>query len=277
MNPLVSVIIPAYNREKHIKRAIESILAQSFNNFEIIIVDDGSVDNTKKVIDLYVSEKKVLYFYQQNQGVSSALNNGIRKASGKYIAILHSDDFWIDKQKLEKQVNFLDNNKEYVLVGGGIIRIKEDNTEVSRILYPQEDGEIRESILSSCLFASSAVMFKKDTFEKVGGFDENLETCEDWDLWMRMGKMGKFHNVPEYFTYYQESNKSLSNSYYRKSLKYNILLAKKNKNNYPYFAKAITLRYFYYIYSFLPFKNALLPLASKVKQFLFGKPAYSKN
>lgn len=271
--PLVSVIIPAYNREKDIIRALSSVLSQSFQDFEIVIVDDGSTDRTKETLAPLLDEK-VRYLYQHNQGVSEAMNNGIRNARGKYIALLHSDDYWSGEKKLEKQARFLEDNPEYVLAGGGIIRFKEHGAISLRILYPETDEAIRKSMLISCPFASSAVMFKKSAWEQAGGFNKKLEVCEDWDLWIRLGKLGKLHNFPEYFAYYQESEKSLSHAYYRRSFTYNLAIIKKYRGDYPAFFTATALNICYWMYSFVPFHWKLLPLFSKIKRAIFGKPPY---
>lgn len=277
MDPLVSIIIPTFNRENYVSRAIDSILSQTFKDFEIIIIDDGSTDGTKKLIAPYLKDDRIHYIYQNNQGVSSALDSGIKVSKGRYISLLHSDDFWINNEKLGKQVNFLEKNKDFSLVGGGIVRAREDDSAKEKILYPENDSEIREAMLCSCLFASSAVTFSKEDYLLVGGLDKSLEVCEDWDLWIRLGKLKKMHNFPEYFAHYQETQKSLSNAYYRKSLEYNIKITKKYRDVYPNFRKAIILRYIYYFYSFVPLNRQLLPLASKIKKLVFGKPAYSKE
>ncbi len=274
MSAKVSIIIPAYNREKYIKRALDSIFSQTFSNFEIIIVDDGSIDNTKKAIDGYLKDERVHYIFQKNQGVSTALNNGIGASKGKYISLLHSDDYWIDNQKLEKQVDFLEKNHDFVLIGGAIIRKKETDKKQHKILYPKNDKDIREAMLFSCLFASSAVVFRRESYLASKGFNNELEVCEDWDLWLRLGQLGKMYNFQDYFACYQESEKSLSNSYHRKSLMYNLQITKKYRQFYPHFKKAVILRLFYYIYSFIPFNKDLLPAASIMKKLVFGKPAY---
>lgn len=273
---LVSVIIPTYNREKYIQKALDSVFFQSFQDFEVIVIDDGSTDTTKKLLEPLIQQEKVKYIYQQNLKVSKARNNGIRNASGKYIALLDSDDYWLDPQKLEKQVNYFENQKDCVLNSGGIIRITENGEVISKILNPELDKELRENMLLSCLFTPSGAMFKKELWEKIGGFNENSDLSEDWEFFMELGKYGTFYNFQDYFVAYLQGNQNRSNFNRRANLKYNLGLIKKYKELYPNFKKAYRVHFFYYFYSFLPFKNSLIPLASKVKQFLFGKPAYKK-
>ena len=277
MIPTVSVIIPTYNREKYIKKALESVFLQSFQDFEIIVVDDGSTDNTKEVLKPYIEAGKVKYLYQQNLRVSKARNNGIKHAQGKYIALLDSDDYWLENQKLEKQVTFFEKHQDAVLTSGGIIRITEAGKEISKILNPQSDENIRKNMLFSCLFAPSGVMFKKSLWEKIGGFNEISDLSEAWEFFMELGKYGSLYNFQDYFVAYLQGDQNRSNFNRRKNLKYNLGLVKKYKNTYLNFKKAYLIHSFYYLYSFIPFKNSLLPLASRVKRFIFGKPAYRKG
>lgn len=277
MNPLVSVIIPTYNREKYIKKALESVFFQTFQDFEIIVIDDGSTDNTKSVLEPYIKEGRVKYITQQNLKVSKARNNGIRNAQGKYIALLDSDDYWLDSKKLEKQVNYFEARKDCVLISGGIIRVDENGKELSKILNPELDKDIRENMLFSCLFAPSAAMFKRDLWKKIGGFNEKSDLSEDWEFFMELGKYGTFYNFQEYFLAYLQGPQNRSNFNRRDNLKYNLGLIKKYKDLYPNYQKAYKIHLGYYLYSFIPFKNNLLPLAAKIKQAVFGKPAYKKN
>lgn len=274
---VVSIIIPTYNREKYIQKALDSVFSQSFQDVEVIVVDDGSTDNTKVVLEPYIKEGKVKYLYQQNLRVSKARNNGIRNASGKYIALLDSDDYWLDSTKLEKQVNYFENNKDCVLTSGGIIRIAENGEVLSKTLNPEQDEDLRKSMLLSCLFAPSAVMFPKYLWEKIGGFNETTDLSEDWEFFMELGKYGTFYNFQDYFLAYLQGAQNRSNFNRRANLKYNLGLIKRYKDLYPNFKKAYRIHFFYYLYSFLPFKNQFLPLASKIKQLLFGKPAYRKS
>jgi len=274
-NPLISVITPVYNREKYIKRAIKSALEQTYQKIEIIIIDDGSNDNTKEVIRPYLSDKRIRYFYQKNQGVTKARNNGIRVANGKYIALLDSDDFWKNAQKLEKQIKFLEEHLDYTLIGGGIIRIDERGKELSRILNPETDKVIRNSMLFSCLIAPSTAVFRKDGWKRVGGFDENCpDLSEDWDLFLKLGELGKLYNFQQYFLYYLQGEQNRSNFNRRPNLKYNIGLIKKYRDDYPGYQKALFIHWAYYFYSFVPWGQKLLPIFSKIKRLIFGKPAY---
>lgn len=277
MDSLVSVIMPTYNRAKYIGKAIESVLSQTYKNFEIIIIDDGSTDNTKEVLKNYLLDQRIKYIYQQNQKVSKARINGISNVSGKYIALLDSDDIWMDNNKLEKQINFLEKNPEYVLVSGGIIRVDENGNELSRIKNPEKDKELRDGMLLSCLFAPSATVFTRSSYERVGGFNKDSDLSEDWELFIRLGKIGKMYNFQDYFLIYLQGNQNRSNFNRRKNLKYNLGLIRKYGKDYPNFAKAYIIHFCYYFYSFIPFNNKFINIFSKLKKLVFGKPAYVKE
>ncbi len=276
-NSLVSVIVPTYNREKYITKALESIFSQSYQNFEVIIVDDGSTDNTKEVIKPYLKDQRVKYLFQKNQRVSKARNNGIRIAKGEYIALLDSDDYWIDSKKLEKQVSFFEKNPDYVITSGGIIRVNEFGEEISCVLNPENDKTIREGMLFSCLFAPSAVMFRKNVWEKIGGFNEKSDLSEDWEFFMEACRLGKGYNFQDYFVRYLQGGQNRSIFNRRQNLKYNLKLIAKYKNIYPHYPKARIIHWCYYLYSFIPFKNHLLFLFSKIKRMVFGKPFYRES
>lgn len=274
MNPLVSVIIPTYNRAGYIEKALESVFSQSYKDFEIIVVDDGSTDGTKGVLDSYLRDGRVRYLHQQNQRVGKARNNGISRARGSYIALLDSDDYWIDTRKLEKQVDFFETHPDYTLVSGGIIRVDERGQTISRTLNPETDGALRKAMLLSCLFAPSAVVFRKSDFEKIGGFNAHSDLSEDWELFFELGKLGKLYNFQDYFLAYLQGSQNRSNFNRRPNLRYNLGLISKYGRDYPNFAKAYAVHLCYYAYSFFPAREKMLPFFSRFKRLVFGRPAY---
>jgi len=280
--PLISVIIITYDRAHYIAKAIGSILNQNYQNIEIIIVDDGSTDGTKDFVQPYLNDKKIYYIYQKNQGVSVARNNGIKSSNGKYIAILDSDDFWYDKEKLQKQADFLEKNSKYGLVGGGIIKINRKGKEFARYLFPEKDENIRKLILVNNLFAHSTVLFRRDVFEKVGGYDKHFAFLEDWDLWLKIGKISKFYNFQEFFCYYLDHeydnpSYTIRNRRTRRQIKLNIKLRKKYRNDYPYYKKAILFCWADYFFSFLPFKQRLRSILLKLKTLILSFSIYEKK
>ena len=181
--PLVSVIIPTYNRGWIIKEAIDSVMVQDYRDFELIIVDDGSTDNTPDILNSYRGDIKV--FRQENQGVSAARNRGLAAASGRFIAFLDSDDLWLPR-KLRRQVDFFSSNPDACICQTEEIWIRNNMRVNPKKRHKKPRGMIFEPSLALCLVSPSAVMIRRSLFEEVGGFDETLPACEDYDLWLRI-------------------------------------------------------------------------------------------
>ncbi len=178
----VSVIIPAYNRVSTIARAIESVLAQSYRAKEIIVVDDGSNDATSEVVKMY---PEVNLLRQKNMGVSSARNNGVMMADSEWIAFLDSDDEW-RYDKLEKQVAFHQQNPTCKASYTDEKWIRNGVHVSLPHKFAKGWGDLYERSLKQCIIAPSSVMMARKVFDELGGFDERLEVCEDYDLWLRM-------------------------------------------------------------------------------------------
>lgn len=180
---IVSVIIPTYNRGWAIRDAVDSVLNQDFSDYELIIIDDGSTDNTMQILDRYGD--KIVVLYQENKGVSAARNRGIAAASGQFIAFLDSDDIWLPK-KLSIQIDFFKSNPDALICQTGEVWIRNGIRVNPKDRHKKLSGMIFEPSLSLCLVSPSAVMMKRHLFETTGLFDENLPACEDYDLWLRI-------------------------------------------------------------------------------------------
>ena len=191
-NPLISVIIPTYNRGWIIKEAIDSVLSQDYVNFEPIVVDDGSTDITHEILNSY--QKDITVLRQNNQGVSAARNRGLAAASGRFIAFLDSDDFWLP-QKLSRQVDFFHSNPDALICQTEEIWIRNNVRVNPKKRHKKPSGMIFEPSLSLCLVSPSAVMIKRSLFEEVGLFDETLPACEDYDLWLRISCRHPVHLI----------------------------------------------------------------------------------
>lgn len=268
--PLVSIILPTFNREKLIKKSIGSVLSQTYKNFELVIIDDFSTDNTPKILFQYQRDDQRIKVIrnEKNIGFVRSLNKGIKKAAGFYIARIDDDDFWCDKQKLEKQVNFLEGNLEYVLVGGGVIKIDERGKEIARFLFPKTDSKIRQMMLLSDPFVHSSILFKKKDWGVVNGYDENFDYSQDWDLWAKLGRLGKFYNFQEYFVHYLQGPQNRCNKNIKRHLLLSIKLRRKHRKDYPNFYKAYLVGWGAYFFSFLPFQKKLSPVFSKLRSFI---------
>jgi glycosyltransferase involved in cell wall biosynthesis len=167
-----------------LKEAADSVLAQDFEDFELIIVDDGSTDGTANEVIKYGGRVKLLQ-HRENRGVSAARNSGITHAKGKYIGFLDSDDLWV-KGKLKIQANFLDENPHYPLCYTDEIWIRKGKRVNPLLKHTKYSGWIFEKCLPLCTISPSSVMMRKTLFSRVGLFDEALPVCEDYDFWLRV-------------------------------------------------------------------------------------------
>jgi glycosyltransferase involved in cell wall biosynthesis len=182
-NPTVSVIIPTYNRGWILKEALDSVLAQEFTDYELIVVDDGSTDDTRAILDSY--GQNIIVLEQANQGVSAARNRGIAGSRAQLVAFLDSDDLWLP-QKLDRQVEFFNSNPDALICQTEETWIRNGVRVNPKKRHQKLSGMIFEPSLNLCLVSPSAVMIRKSLFGAVGMFDESLPACEDYDLWLRV-------------------------------------------------------------------------------------------
>ena len=181
--PRVSVILPTYNRAWIVEEAVASVLDQTFLDFELIVVDDGSKDDTRARLKRYGS--RVRYLYQRNQGVSTARNTGIRHAAGELIALIDSDDLWAPA-KLARQAAFFEDSPEARICQTEETWIRRGRRVNPKQRHRKPSGWIFEPSLALCLVSPSAVMMRRELIAEMGGFDETLPACEDYDLWLRI-------------------------------------------------------------------------------------------
>jgi len=191
-NLQVSVIIPTYNRGWIIKEAIDSVLAQDYTEFELIVVDDGSTDHTSDILDSYRND--IIVLSQKKKGVSAARNRGIAEASGKFIAFLDSDDLWLS-QKLSVQMDFFNQTPDALICQTEEVWIRNGLRVNPKKRHKKPSGMIFEPSLELCLVSPSAVMIQRRLLDRVGGFDETLPACEDYDLWLRISCRFPIHLI----------------------------------------------------------------------------------
>lgn len=179
----VSVIIPTYNRSSFLRSALDSVYSQSHQVNEIIVVDDGSTDLT--VEELSADYESVSFIRQENQGVSSARNNGIEKAEGEWIALLDSDDRW-DQNKIARQLSFLSQNPGIQICHTGEKWIRNGKLISPPSFLDKSNDGLFERSLERCTICPSSVLFHRSVIDAIGNFDENLSICEDYDFWIRL-------------------------------------------------------------------------------------------
>lgn len=204
--PKVSVIIPAYNAERFIKQTIESVLAQTFQDFEIIVIDDGSMDKTAEIVESF----GVRCLRRKNGGVSSARNAGMEQAKGEYLAFLDADDLW-EATKLEKQILILDANEHIGICYTAIERIDENGLPLYYSDVSDYLDDTEALLLYSCIIPNpSTALMRRSLFEQFGGFDSNFTNYEDWEYWLRLSLQAKFVPIPEYLVKYRMTEGSAS-------------------------------------------------------------------
>ncbi|HET8676098.1 MAG TPA: glycosyltransferase [Blastocatellia bacterium] len=207
-SPLVSVIIPTYNSVQYVVTAVESVLAQAVKDIEIIVVDDGSTDDTQSVMREFGAS--VRYIRQQNSGVAAARNRGIEESRGRYIAFLDADDTWFP-HKLERQLAALDQRPGYSVCYSAFTVVDSDLKPLfinrsKRAGSALEDLLLRGNIVGSIC----TVLGERKLFETVGGFDTALSQCADWDMWVRLAELTDFLYVDEPLVTYRQHDANMS-------------------------------------------------------------------
>jgi len=210
--PLVSVFIPTYNREKYIFESVCSILNQSFKDFELIVVDDGSTDNTREILASIKDERLKVYFNDKNMGIPYTRNRGIELASGEYVALLDSDDV-ATVDRLEKQVDFLNKHPDCAVVGGFVARINQHSKVIRTIKFRYTKPDyIHSSMLFQCPLNNTTVMGRTSLFKKFK-YNSDFKLGEDHELFMRLYLSGyKLYNMNRilgFFRYHNERTTSI--------------------------------------------------------------------
>ena len=193
-SPKVSVIVPTYNRADRLERALNSIVSQTYQDFELIVVDDGSTDKTYQLMKSF---PKAQYFYiKKNSGVSKARNVGLAFAKGELICFLDSDDLWKEK-KIQIQSLWLENNKDSQICYTDEIWVRNGVRVNPMNRHRKYSGDIFRHCLGLCIVSPSSVMIRAKLFDEIGNFDESLPACEDYDLWLRIASKYAFHFIEE--------------------------------------------------------------------------------
>ena len=211
-SPLVSVIIPNYNYARYLKDAIVSVQAQTYSNIEIIVVNNGSTDNSLHLLQQFGSQ--ITLIDQENLGQAGARNSGLRAANGDLIAFLDADDFW-QNDKIEKQIRLI--TSEIELVYSGITRFRDESGRVESVLLPQFKGDCHHyftdlTAVSIVLSGESTSLFTRNLLNLVGNFDPELNSASGWDFFRRCSILTNFDFVPEPLTNYRLHSNNMSNS-----------------------------------------------------------------
>lgn len=212
--PLVSVLMPVYNCEQYIEESVNSILNQSYINFELIIIDDCSNDSTLNILSNYSDERIQIVKKEKNTGYTNSLNYGLKIAKGKYISRMDGDDISY-KERFEKQVSFLESNPDFVLCGSNYQIIGSNEL----IKLPEHSEKIKIELLSSCCLAHPSVMYRKEAIiENNLQYNPDREPAEDYALWVKLIFIGKIYNFQEPLLYYRVHEQQISQTKYSKQV-----------------------------------------------------------
>ncbi|MBD2449489.1 glycosyltransferase family 2 protein [Nostoc sp. FACHB-152] len=224
--PKISVLIPAYNAMNYLPETIENVLSQTFTDFEVIVVNDGSADETERWVS-QIKDPRVKLITQENQGLAGARNTGIAHAKGEYITFLDADDLW-EPTKLEKQLRVMEENPEVALVYTWVAFIDEMGKPTGRVFKNQAEGDVWQKLTEHNIVESGSVaMVRRSCFEDIGLFDRNLGSyLEDWDMWLRIASRYSFKVVKEPLVYYRQLSGSASRNWEAMARSFEIVIEK---------------------------------------------------
>lgn len=205
--PTISVVMCTYNTDKYISKAIESVLTQSFRDFEFIIWDDGSTDKTKEIVETF-NDKRIRYIYHENTGLGMALKLACAEAKGKYIARMDSDDICLP-ERFSTELDFLEKHPEYVLVSSSVHYINEEGEILGRSFACSDDNVLKNILPISNMIVHPMVMMRRNAYERAGGYVP-ISKSQDRVFWSRLAKQGMFYNIMSPLGYYRILQDSLS-------------------------------------------------------------------
>lgn len=200
--PRVTVLMPVYNAARFVEAAIRSVLAQTFDDFELVVIDDGSSDDSARIVRSFDDPRIRFVQNERNLGLTPTLNRGLALARGEFVARQDADDL-SEPPRLERQVAFLDANPEVAVVGSWYTKIGEHGEPLGKRTPPTDDVSVQWAMLSYCPIVHSAATFRRDAITALGAYDERFGYAEDFDLWSRVAKRYRMANVPEYLVQYR--------------------------------------------------------------------------
>jgi len=239
--PLVSILMLTYNRAAYIADAISSVLAQTYKNFELVIIDDGSTDSTPEILAGFDDPRITIIRHPENKGLHLRRAESLRYAKGTYTAVLDSDDLWTDAEKLTVQVAYMEQNPTCVVLGTFISLINAQSSTKSHTQYYTNDEDIRTHILRRNQFTHSSVLMRTKTLKQITGY-RNTILAEDLDLFLQLGMHGTFANIPKYMTAYRIHTNSF-NPKRTKMAKAVLGIVKNYKAQYPEYNRALIKAY----------------------------------
>jgi len=254
-NPKVSVLMPAYNTEKYITEAIESILNQTFKEFELIIIDDCSTDRTWEIIQDYTKKDNriIALRNEKNLGIPENRNKLISLSKGKYVVWQDSDDISMP-YRIEKQYNFMENHPDVGICGGWLLFFNNNNNKIYTQKYNIKDTFLRKNIFKFSPVSQGVSIVRKKIYNKVGNYNILFKQAEDLDMSFRIGMHSKYSNIPEVLLKYRFDYNSISKSKVKENIKYTLKVRKLAINKYNY-----KISYFDYLVYYITYFVKFLP------------------
>ena len=254
--PIVSIIMTAYQRPQYLDQAIDSVISQTLSDWELIVVQDGGVKEVSRIIQSRSKcDSRIQHVRRNIVGtIADATNHGLNLARGEFAAILDDDDYWLSPEKLRRQIDFLDNNKEYVACGTGVVVIDPNGQEIMRYQKPYEDSQLRQRSLLANPIAHSSVLFRLEVAREIRFYDSQLSVCQDWEFWLRLGLRGKIGNLPNFDLAYRLWPSSTSATKHRDNARSAITVIWRHRKHYPFIAFGLLVALGYWVYSCMPQK-----------------------
>lgn len=235
--PRVSIILPVYNERNFISDAIKSVLSQTFEDWELIVMDDASTDNSVEIIRSFMARDRRIILHQAktNLGLVANLNRAIAMAQGEFLARIDGDDEWGSPNKLSDQINFFKTNPEAVLVGTNALLINLQGKKIGTLKHPSTHKQIINRLGTSNCFIHTSVLMKKDAVLAVGGYKSEALYAEDYDLWLRLGLVGKLANLEGFYVNYRHNPSGISQTHSLAQMRAMIKILWLNRGKYPHF------------------------------------------
>jgi glycosyltransferase involved in cell wall biosynthesis len=263
------------NRPQFLSRAMQSVIEQTLEDWELIVIHDGPHPQTSAVMEQWVArDPRIRYFHRDRTGnIANASNYGLARALGEYVAILDDDDYWVATDKLAKQVTFLDGHPDYAGCGAGMTAIDENENVLMSFLKPEQDDQIRARALCANPMAHSTTMFRRSLGEEIGFYDESLAGYQDWDLWLRFGRLGKLYNFQEVFAKYTIWSGGGSFQQQRANVLSGLKIVVRHRAAYRGFIPALALILMHLAYAYLPagIRKSSFSFLSRRKKAIFAR------
>ena len=240
-SPSVSVLMRSHNDGQYLDQAVKSVLAQTFQDLELVIVNDASTDSTFEQVERWRrADPRVRAIHNHpNRGGPASSNIALRAARGEYVANLDGDNYWIDSQKLAEQVSWLEAHQDYVLVGGLTQKVDRRGQPLEVIRRPETDDQIRRQFLRRNPIGASAVCFRRQAAVSVGGYPGQVKLSEDFGLWLALGQLGKLYNPQRIWNAYRVTGDNISDIQPAAQVVDQLHYIRKYRGQYPGYRKAV--------------------------------------